>query len=262
MGKIKYIAKCIDCSTVVSRYAKRCKTCKVKAGKARKTCTCNKCGKEYVNKRSHGEEGTKYCSRECAYADNATAKRENVDANRDGIHSLIYFKICVICSNSYIGRNKRSSLCSDACKKKLNCLKEYNRNLSKKIILETRCKSCNELFVSEYGDKKKIFCSLSCSRKYDRRVGTAKRRATERSIEAENIDPFKVFDRDKWKCRLCGIKTPKTKRGSYMDTAPELDHIIPLSKGGKHIYSNVQCSCRKCNQMKGGKELGQLLLFG
>jgi 5-methylcytosine-specific restriction endonuclease McrA len=33
----------------------------------------------------------------------------------------------------------------------------------------------------------------------------------------------------------------------------EMDHIIPLSKGGKHTLDNVQPLCRKCNREKGAK---------
>lgn len=30
----------------------------------------------------------------------------------------------------------------------------------------------------------------------------------------------------------------------------EVDHIIPLSKGGLHVESNLRCACRKCNGLK------------
>lgn len=29
-----------------------------------------------------------------------------------------------------------------------------------------------------------------------------------------------------------------------------IDHIVPISKGGTYDYSNLQCCCRKCNQLK------------
>lgn len=224
-------------------------------------CTCNGCGKVYLPKVAIRN---KYCSRECAYKDKAGSVHRRNGNIYDALcaYSKVYFKLCQQCSKRFVSKTIKPATCSDECRKGLNNSKERKRNLANKVIATTSCKNCKKLFVAEYGDKRKIFCSSVCSISYSRRIGKAKRRAVERSIEAENIDPFEVFDRDKWKCCLCGIKTPRTMRGSYDDTAPELDHIIPLSKGGEHKYSNVQCACRRCNQMKGDKELGQLLLFG
>jgi hypothetical protein len=34
------------------------------------------------------------------------------------------------------------------------------------------------------------------------------------AINADSIDPMKVFDMDGWKCHLCGITTPIEHRGT------------------------------------------------
>ena len=94
--------------------------------------------------------------------------------------------------------------------------------------------------------------------KASRRAGKAMRRAAERGVDADRIDPLKVFDRDGWKCHLCGCPTPKSLRGTYEDKAPELDHVIPLAAGGTHTWGNVKCSCRSCNGAKGATPIGQL----
>lgn len=39
-------------------------------------------------------------------------------------------------------------------------------------------------------------------------------------------------------------------KGLNKPNSPELDHIIPISKGGHHLYSNVQLLCRACNGSK------------
>lgn len=91
-----------------------------------------------------------------------------------------------------------------------------------------------------------------------KRANKAMRRAKERGATADRIDPIRVFERDGWKCHLCGCTTPMRLRGSYEDNAPELDHVIPLAAGGSHTWGNVRCSCRKCNILKSDKPLGQL----
>jgi 5-methylcytosine-specific restriction endonuclease McrA len=77
-----------------------------------------------------------------------------------------------------------------------------------------------------------------------------------------SIKPLLVFARDGWRCQLCGCATPQSLRGSTHPHAPELDHIVPLSvRGGPgHVWTNVQCACRRCNSQKGARPLGQLRL--
>lgn len=83
---------------------------------------------------------------------------------------------------------------------------------------------------------------------------THRRRATKFGVPFEVVDRIKVFARDRWRCQMCARKVTK-------DDA-ELDHIVPLSKGGPHNYANTQCACKQCNRAKGNKALGQQLLFG
>ena len=45
---------------------------------------------------------------------------------------------------------------------------------------------------------------------------------------------------------LCGICKEAVAAGEE-----SLDHIIPLSKGGEHVYENCQLAHRRCNSSKG-----------
>jgi 5-methylcytosine-specific restriction endonuclease McrA len=116
-------------------------------------------------------------------------------------------------------------------------------------------------------DRRADYCAVCITKrnkatnKRGKRIYKAWRRSIERGVNAERFDPIAVFERDKWRCHLCGCKTPKRLRGSYDDTAPELDHIIPLSKGGEHSRANTACACRKCNGAKGDTIMGQLSLL-
>lgn len=128
----------------------------------------------------------------------------------------------------------------------------------------TACEECAAVFCPLYGSSNAVLCMVCVEirERANQRKHKAKRRAVERGAEAENVDPFKVFERDGWRCQLCKVKTPRKKRGTYDDDAPELDHIVPLAKGGAHTYANTQCACRRCNGLKSDRVLGQALLFG
>jgi 5-methylcytosine-specific restriction endonuclease McrA len=59
---------------------------------------------------------------------------------------------------------------------------------------------------------------------------------------------YKVLERDKYKCRLCGSSpatNPKVKL--------HVDHIKPWSKGGETVIDNLQTLCEDCNLGKGAQ---------
>jgi len=56
---------------------------------------------------------------------------------------------------------------------------------------------------------------------------------------------YKVMRRDGFQCVLCGA----TGRDSQL----QVDHIIPISKGGKTQLNNLRTLCRRCNSGKGNK---------
>jgi len=55
-----------------------------------------------------------------------------------------------------------------------------------------------------------------------------------------------VWIRDNGICQYCGKEIND-------DADFEVDHVIPLSKGGADRYDNMVCSCKKCSQLKGDK---------
>ncbi|MCM3131220.1 HNH endonuclease [Paenibacillus polysaccharolyticus] len=58
----------------------------------------------------------------------------------------------------------------------------------------------------------------------------------------------KMKVRDHYTCQSCGISAYNEKH-----LLLEIDHIIPLSKGGETTESNLQTLCWKCNRTKGSK---------
>lgn len=87
------------------------------------------------------------------------------------------------------------------------------------------------------------------------RRASNKRRAITKNVFVEVVDPETVFDRDKGRCGICMKAVKKTSDW-------EIDHIIPISKGGAHSYDNVQLAHMKCNRSKSAKlPKGQPTLF-
>ena len=56
---------------------------------------------------------------------------------------------------------------------------------------------------------------------------------------------FSIYKRDNYRCCKCGISSKYAQL--------EIDHIIPIAKGGKSSYDNLQTLCHKCNAEKGDK---------
>ena len=74
----------------------------------------------------------------------------------------------------------------------------------------------------------------------------AKRRAVERECFVEAVDHRVVFERDKGVCGIC--KEPVDPMSKW-----EVDHIVPILRGGLHSYANVQLAHARCNRSKGSK---------
>lgn len=55
-----------------------------------------------------------------------------------------------------------------------------------------------------------------------------------------------VIKRDNYTCQICGKYMPD-------GVGLQVDHIIPISKGGKSVLSNLQVLCSKCNGAKSNK---------
>lgn len=55
-----------------------------------------------------------------------------------------------------------------------------------------------------------------------------------------------IMERDHYTCQICGKYMPD-------GVGLHIDHIIPVSKGGKTVPSNLQVLCSKCNGSKSNK---------
>ncbi len=64
-----------------------------------------------------------------------------------------------------------------------------------------------------------------------------------------------IFLRDAYRCQYCGDR--------FSPDQLTLDHVIPVSRGGKDTWNNVVTACKGCNHKKGNhylEEIGMTLL--
>lgn len=78
----------------------------------------------------------------------------------------------------------------------------------------------------------------------------AKRRARKLGGEFEPITLSDIIKRDGPCCYICGIVTDPDVP-AHSENKAELEHVVPLSKGGHHIADNLRCACFRCNRTKG-----------
>jgi len=230
---------------------------RMKRAAERNARTCQCCGVTFRRPRS--SDPGKFCSRACAVKGNrkstdpkdakkAWKRRDRV--RRRAAKGLDRPMPCARCARLFERRSERQRFCSLACAQ------------PSQMHGPRRCKACEVEFTPAHGGAE--YCSLSCARRTMRlRYGRRhKERAQYHGVPYEPVNRLKVFERDGWKCQVCGRATPRKGQGTFRDNAPELDHRIPMAMGGAHSYENCQLACRRCNATKGGtKVVGQMPLF-
>lgn len=212
---------------------------------------CYGCGIIFVKKKSaKHKDGESYCSRECMhkhqyqYQDNAQCALPK--------YSIIFNNACAECGISFLDRYKKL-YCST------RCANDAKAERKRQKIATIDCNVCGVTFSRLKGNSFQS-CSSDClleAKRIARRKAKSRRRAAKRFCDADLFDPIDVLSRDGWICQSCGCSTPETLRGTTNGNAPELDHIIPISRGGAHSMDNTQCLCRDCNQLKSNKTMDE-----
>ena len=76
-----------------------------------------------------------------------------------------------------------------------------------------------------------------------------------------------VYERDGFTCQICGVetldprlagrervmggRTVRVLTQSEVDRIREVDHVVPLARGGTDELENLQVACHRCNRLKG-----------
>lgn len=65
-----------------------------------------------------------------------------------------------------------------------------------------------------------------------------------------------IYIRDNFICMHCGMDLRTIRPGDGIRV--ELDHVIPVSKGGSNAASNLITSCSACNLERGNKDIEEV----
>jgi hypothetical protein len=96
-------------------------------------------------------------------------------------------------------------------------------------------------------------CGPSWKAERDRHHVTRKNHAR-RSVLVELVTVEQLADRDGNDCHLCGDAVDMTVSG-MQPYGPTIDHVVPVSKGGRTEMSNCKLAHRHCNVTRGNRDI-------
>jgi|694.fasta_scaffold82447_1 hypothetical protein len=287
-------ACCGESFECCSAYAKARKYCSRECSRKHhgvQERSCVECGKSF--KRSpHSRDKAKYCGRACYFAAR-NAGRQAWDRTRqlEGVwhrggpwacapskkpmqemmtnmgHFLGKLRILY---GKAVRKMPACETCGEPCKR------EEARFCSPKCcgqnVVQVECHKCGSQ-CERRGVGKKAMCygCKEAARKEElrRRRETYGRnhpsRARHLGVKCARFPRKTVFERDGWRCQLCGKPvlrktTYRKPDGKIHSRSPTVDCIVPMSRGGNYEPDNCQTACFICNSRKGARLLGQMRL--
>jgi len=206
----------------------------------RSTC-CVQCGTNISPPR------TKFCSNACKVAGHRQANPDRAAMYRlREIEKRVHVRpkgCCVYCGKDSAPRSRQCAQCK---------IDRRRSNGRARYYLGRRPMTCIDCAAPITGGWQRR-CG-ECKQAAKRAVVTTckvRRKSRIRLATVERFDPIDVLERDGWRCYICGVGTPRHLRGTHAPNAPELEHKMPISKGGDHSMANTACACRACNIKKG-----------
>lgn len=173
---------------------------------------------------------------------------------------------CVRCAGPLpVGAQRNRVYCSKACsmaayrasrpvdpiQQRAYSRKSYWKARAKALgaLGDRKCAECGEALPA--GSRlSRRFCSRRCinqvslrERRAERYEATERRRALlfgNESVGVSARDWRRLVQRAGGRCAYCGEVRPLTK-----------DHVIPVSRGGRHAIGNILPACLSCNASKG-----------
>lgn len=130
----------------------------------------------------------------------------------------------------------KEKLYCDFCKKQTETIIEVKNPFHR--IGFYCCFNLHTNFNEIFEDKEFIIVRMISDILFNKRKEIQEKERTKSTYKLR----YKILQRDNFKCVLCG----NTSQQSNL----EIDHIVPISEGGKTISSNLRTLCFLCNRGK------------
>ncbi len=152
---------------------------------------------------------------------------------------------CRHCSTMLPQSKRRNKFCNSSC------AASFNNSKSPKIIAKTHnCPRCDKIVKTKDGK----YCSFEC---YD--IHRRKYKTYEECVEAKrkNVRAVSANYRARLRNQTPADADLNAIKQFYINCPPgyEVDHIVPISKGGLHILENLQYLTATENRQKSNKLL-------
>lgn len=204
---------------------------------------CETCGSLYVARNIR----SRFCSPTCAPAAPYTYT------------PTVSVVACRECGTEFsTTRGKTAKYCGARCARR--CANRQRRHKERTRLVEkstpmrtewTPLSECAECGTALTGRPKR-YCSQPCGdRARDRQ---ARHRArTGLAQPADLITIHMLGERDNWRCHICRHKVERA--------FATIDHLVPVSLGGLHVWMNVALACAHCNSTRGNRGSIQMMLM-
>lgn len=182
----------------------------------------------------------KFCSEKCSFTSNFKNHHDyykNYWLTRPHLFAWKKERLCDFCKKPFIPTNSVQINCSAKCARR-----KFRKKYHKYLLLKQ----------SEWFKKARKKDPIRWRNKvYERRIKMFGKGRGKGNFHKD------CFTKEDWEaillrwgnvCAICG-------RGKTL-VELTVDHIIPLSLGGKHCKENIQPLCRSCNSRKGNSIIG------
>ena len=246
-GRTIYQKKCLYCDTEFETLYPKCKYCspacasRHAADQRRGSYYCEYCGSQ---RWSDHPSRNRFCSRSCAgKAKSMAAMLRKQEKKR--MHEIEMTCQCDWCGDTFVAVSSTNRFCSSECQYSAALQASHDKHVLQFVPEKRFCPQCGMQFTTTLHAQSKIYCSERCEHK----AHIGKRAEQMKTAFVEPVGLKTTYRSYEGVCGICGLPVPECNDPAS-DWGPTVDHIVPISKGGKHRKSNCQLAHRLCNSLK------------